>query len=63
MKPDQAPSCKPVALQVGNRVATSCGWCGRIVDVRIVDGEVVFDVEHDSGYPTNPFLMRELAHV
>lgn len=56
-------SGKPVAFQVGNRVATSLGWCGRIVGVRIVDDEVVFDVEHESGYPTNPFLMRELVHA
>lgn len=54
---------KAVAFQVGNRVATSCGWRGRIVGVRVVDGEVVFDVEHDSGYPTNPFVMRELTHA
>lgn len=50
------------AFQVGNWVITSLGWRGQIVGVRIVDGEVVFDVEHESAYPTNPFLLRELDH-
>lgn len=49
------------AFQVGDWVRTLFGWRGQIVGVRVVDGEVVFDVQHESGCLTNPFLMRELT--
>jgi hypothetical protein len=49
------------AFQIGNWVRTSIGWRGQIVGVRVVNIEVIFDVEHEDGYPTKQFLLRELT--